>query len=108
MTTLTGTVLGHAADAHALAATVATVPATGGRGGRAGVVVAAGRLPALRRHGAAAWRPAHRPVGAPARRRHAGRVVRLRRDRLLHPARRRQPEPGPAPVLVDPGGGLPG
>ncbi len=29
MTTLTGTVLGHAADAHALAATVATVPATG-------------------------------------------------------------------------------
>src|SRR3984957_3542742 len=29
MTTLTGTVLGHAADAHALAATMATVPATG-------------------------------------------------------------------------------
>ena len=49
--------------------------------------LAADRVPAVRRRGAAARRPAHRPVGAPARRRDAGRVVRLRRDRVLRAAR---------------------
>src|ERR1019366_10145894 len=45
------------------------------------------------------------PWGHPRGGRDAGRLVRLRGDRLLHPARRRPPQPGPAPVLVYPGGG---